>query len=111
MVPSELVITNLHVKREEGLWKVQMAGTLQGATRRPAPGTLSNAVTLLKTRLSKGPFHVKLLSGNESAKVDGTGTKPPGAGNGISEWVAGVAAGIVVPETAEAQFAIEGVMR
>jgi len=111
VVPSELVVTNLHIKREEGLWKVQMGGTLQGATRRPAPGTLSNALALLKTRLSKGPFHVKILSGNESAKVDGTGTKSPGSGNGISEWVAGVAAGILAPEPAEAQFSIEGVMR
>jgi hypothetical protein len=111
VVPSELVITNFHIKREEGLWKVQMAGTLQGATLRPAPGTLSNALTLLKTRLSKGPFHVKILSGSDGEKADGTGSKPPGAGDRISEWVSGVAAGILVPEPAGTQFAIEGVMR
>ena len=111
VVPSELVITNFHIKREEGLWKVQMAGTLQGATRRPAPGTLSNALTQLKTRLSKGPFHVNILSGIDREKADGTGSKPSGSGNRISEWVAGMAAKSPVPESAETQFAIEGVMR
>ena len=109
-VPAELVVTNLHMKFDEGVWKMQLGGTLQGAPRHQKPGTLSNALVQLKSRLSKGPFHVTVLSSSAPGNTAGSRPKPAGA-DSISDWITGVTAGPNASGPVETQFFIEGVMR
>jgi hypothetical protein len=91
VVPPELVVTNLHLKREDSAWKVQMAATWQGAAGQPAPSEVSNAVTQLRTQLSTGPFHLAPLSGGEKEAPH--------------------RAGIASKTAAGGQFVIEGIIR
>jgi hypothetical protein len=109
-VPPELVVTNLYIKFEEGLWKMQLSGTLQGVPRRQKPGTLSNALVQLKSRLSKGPFHLTIVSSGAPGNTAASRAKPAGA-DSISDWITGVTAGPNASGPVETQFFIEGVMR
>jgi hypothetical protein len=64
-VPPELVVTNLHLKREDNSWKVQMATAWQGIGGRPEPSAVSNSIARLRAQLSNGPFHLTSLSGSQ----------------------------------------------
>jgi type II secretory pathway pseudopilin PulG len=78
VVPPELVVTNLHLKREDNSWKVQMATAWQAAAGQPAPSEFSNSVARLRAQLSNGPFHLAPLNGGEKEAPHraGTATKP-----------------------------------
>ncbi len=67
VVPPELVVTNLHLKREDNSWRVQMATVWQGATNQPALGEVSNVVARLQAQLFSGPFHLDPVSTSEQA--------------------------------------------
>ena len=110
-MPPDLVVTNLHIKHEEDLWRVQMTGTLQTTVKQPTPAVLSNSVSLLMSRLVNGPFHMRVWDGNEGPKEKDAASKA-GSGGNFSSWVAklATAAPAAVAKT-ENQFVIEGVMR
>jgi hypothetical protein len=110
VVPAELVVTNLHIKREEDLWKVHLAGTYQKAIKPATPEALSNAVGLLTARLSDGPFHVGFPSDADKTKAAEARARTSGGGV-IPTWVANVAGGIPAKPPPTEQFTIEGVMR
>ncbi|PWU18452.1 MAG: hypothetical protein C5B50_09015 [Verrucomicrobia bacterium] len=80
-VPRDLVVTNLHVKRDGDVWQVQMAGVPQTTVQAVTLESFSLSVAKLTANLANGPFHVSV----------------PGAGK--------------TPKTRELRFLIEGVMR
>jgi hypothetical protein len=65
VVPPELAVTNLHLKREDNSWKLRLAIAWQGAASRPGPSEVSNSVARLRAQLSSGPFHLAPLAGSE----------------------------------------------
>ena len=65
VLPPELAVTNLHLKREDNSWKLRLATAWQGAASPPAPSEISNSLARLRTQLSTGPFHLAPLSGSE----------------------------------------------
>jgi len=107
-VPSELVVTNLQVKREADAWKVHLAGAYQTAIREPTPAILAQAVTVLSNRMANGPFHLALASVEDQ---DQLAPNPTGLGGRIGTWVANVASGIQAKPQPTNQFALEGMMR
>jgi hypothetical protein len=111
VVPAELVVTNLHVQREENCWRVRLAGGYQPAIGNPTPAALSNAVSGLSARLANGPFHVKILTEAEEEKA-GQGRAQAGDAAGlIPTWVANVSRGIQAKPAPTDRFTIEGLMR
>ncbi len=107
VTPSELVITNLHVKHEEDAWRVYLAGTYQAAIREPTPELLSDALTAFSQRLSNGPFHLRVISEKEKLAAK---PKPSLVGGLIPSWVANVSSGVQAKNSAS-EFALEGVMQ
>ncbi len=106
-VPAELVVTNLHLKREADRWRFQLAGVLQPTGRPTTPNALSNAVATLSTRLTTGPFHCKLLTnGGTNAPAASTAKAPT-----LANWAARLAANAPPDTTAETNFKLEGVLR
>jgi hypothetical protein len=106
-VPPELLLTNAHIRRQNDLWQVRLAGVPQPTTNQ-APGlALSNAVALLERRLTSGPFGFK--------STNTTDFRPPAmpgpGGPSLSNWVARLSAATSGRGAAATQFAIEGVMR
>jgi hypothetical protein len=111
-VPPELVVTNLHIERESGVWKVHLAGTLQTALNQSKPPDLSVAVALLTRRLTNAPFHLKLLDELAGQSAPTAAAKDGRSSGGIANWIDNVLRGVPAkpPENA-GQFAIDGVMR
>jgi hypothetical protein len=106
-VPPELAVTNLHLVRELDVWKVHLAGTLQPSTNLLNFTNLARSVSVLTSKLTNAPFHLRLSSENQAAETNAL----PREG-GIAAWVANVAGG--VPAKApppKDQFVLEGVMR
>src|SRR6185503_2068988 len=61
ILPEELLLGHVRLNREEGRWHMELGGKLQPTTN-PAPAkVLADAVTVLKTNLAQGPFHVQVL--------------------------------------------------
>jgi cell division protein FtsB len=111
VVPSDLVITNLHIKREEDLWKMELGGVFQAAVQAPTPRALSNSVARLRTRLETGPFHVKLVGGTLQPRMPAKRASGPLA-NAIPGWLAEVTRQAAESRPFPAnEFTIEGVMR
>jgi hypothetical protein len=102
-LPSDLVVTNLHVKWDDNfnLWKLSLAGTLQGTGKPATPLTLSNAVAVLADRLVNGPFHMRIQ--HRSDQVEPTHGKASASDN----WPTRSAAQTQV----ENQFWIDGVIK
>ncbi len=111
VAPAELVVTNLHIKREEGCWRVHLAGGYQQAIGNPTPGALSNAVALLSAHLSNGPFHLRVLTDTEQEKAGGVRAKPGDLDVPIPTWIANVSKNTEPKPAPTNQFMIEGVMR
>lgn len=64
VVPKDLVVTNLHVKRDKSLWQFRISGLVQASgTNSPSETVFTNAVTELERRLANGPFHARLDKG------------------------------------------------
>jgi hypothetical protein len=108
-VPSELVVTNLQIKRDADAWKVHLAGAYQTAIREPTPALLGQAVTVLTNRLVNGPFHLAVAPVEEPDPA--SGAKRAGIGGRIGDWVANVAGGVQAKPQPTNHFALEGVMR
>ena len=104
-VPADLVVTNLHLKRERELWQFQLGGVLQPTGRPPGPATLSNAVAVLSSRLATGPFHCKIMTAGETNQT--AAAKPPT----VATWAARLSSTPQSEPVAESHFSLEGVMR
>lgn len=106
-VPSQLLLTNVHVVRREDQWRVKLAGVLQPSTNEQPASLVSNVTAQLQQRLAKGPFHVAFLSGtNLSTNTLPTVARTPT----VAAWVAqlsAIAAGRVSDNN---HFVLEGVM-
>jgi hypothetical protein len=110
-VPPELLLTNLHVWRQENLWHLKLAGVVQPATNAEPATLLSNAVALLNRRLAAAPFNMKVPSAPDlAAHVAGSATHPA-----ITEWVPDLVARLGALSTNRGEpathFTVEGVMR
>lgn len=111
VVPPELVVTNLHIKRVEGLWKVQIAGTFQSPPGGPSPAAdqRSAAVAELTSRLSSGPFHLTLLDSNREKESATAGKGSPESFRGwVSKLVASASA---TRQVGRDHFSIEGFLQ
>lgn len=60
VVPPDIRLTTVSVKREGSLWHVQMAGSAQTNATGRAGSTLAASVTALAKSLNSGPFHVRI---------------------------------------------------
>jgi hypothetical protein len=109
-VPSDLVVTNLQIQRQEQVWKVKLAGILQQPSRaEPGGTTLANAVAQLKLGLEGGPFHVRLA---EEPKDKPPGSRMPAGTSGSGpSWLAGLSAKPPAPPPVPEFFVLEGVMQ
>ncbi len=108
-VPVDLVVTNLHLKRERELWQFQLDGVLQPTGRPPGPGTLSNAVAVLSARLATGPFHCKIMTAGETNQT--AAAAAPAKAPAIATWAARLSSATQSEPVAESHFSLEGVMR
>jgi hypothetical protein len=114
-VPSDLVVTNLHVKREQDFWRIRLAGTVQQGLKQPGAPPVSRSVALLKSRLSSAPFHIKIPDSADNSDKP-PGEKPPAGGSSLPAWLNRVASSLsgkgaqTRPEQQD-QFNIEGIMR
>jgi hypothetical protein len=80
-VPSDLVITNFQIRRQEDYYHVNIAGTLQQFAKKPEAAATADSVLLLKTRLAGSPFHMKIMPpkgkpGEDSEVTEGDGKVP-----------------------------------
>jgi len=108
-VPPELVVTNLHVKQVEGLWKVEIAGTFQAQPGEQSPGTNKHSAVLarLVSQLSSGPFHLTLPDPNKD-----TNAADKGSGLDFSRWVSRLTASTpAANEPGSDRFSIEGFLK
>jgi hypothetical protein len=114
-VPSDLVVTNLQVKREEDFWKIKLAGTPQQGVKYPDSQPVSSSMALLKSRLAGPPFHIR-IAGSEDTADKAAGEKPAASGSSLPAWLNRVAGSLArkgasaKPEPQD-HFLIEGVMR
>ena len=64
-VPSELAVTNLHLKLEDNAWKLRLTTAWQGATNQPELSEVSNSIARFRAQMASGPFHLTPLRGSE----------------------------------------------
>ncbi len=108
VLPDELVLTQVQVRRGEDLWSVQLAGTLQ-PTNNPAPPTaLSQAVAALTNQLASGPFHLNITRCTGEEPTDTAGSKPPAGSAGRPRRAAAATTNETITGT---RFVIEGILR
>ena len=106
-VPSELLLTNVQVTRQEDQWHLKLAGVLQPSTNEPPATLLSNAVAQLRQRLATGPFHVAFLSEtNRPANTPPVAARTPA----LASWVAQLSAIAAGRDSSSERFTLEGVM-
>jgi len=117
-VPPELVITNLHVVREDEYYRVQVAGTMQRALPATAAPAVADPVDVLKARLSGPPFYLKIseTADDKPVRAPAATTRIGPTDSSVPGWLSRLA-NAVSSKTAQAKppsqdrFAIEGVMR
>jgi hypothetical protein len=114
-VPSDLVVTNLQVNREEDFWKIKLAGIPQQGVKLPSSQPLSDSVAVLKSRLAGPPFHLK-ISEPENQPEKAGGGKPPASGPSQPSWLDRLAGGLTRKSAPGNQpppdhFEIQGEMR
>ena len=118
-VPADLVLTNLHIAREEDYYKVQLAGTLQRG-KASAAQAVSDPIDIFKARLAGPPFHLRIAETN----MDNTARAAPNnkankAATGDSAtlgWLSRLTTAVTGKTSSTKaplpdQFFIEGVMR
>ncbi len=109
-VPNDLVVTNLQIKQEEDLWRVEITGTSQVSTKPVTPAAMSNSVALFMARLVSGPFHMRAWNGNAPLTESAAEAKEGGAS--FATWVAKLTSAPTPAKPAvENQFVIQGIMR
>ena len=89
VVPSELSVTNLHLKRETNAWKLHLATAWQGTADQPTPAEMASTIAKLRAQLSSGPFHLAPPSSSEkdTSGHSGVGPKPAAADPLVIEGV------------------------
>ena len=103
-VPTELVLTNLQVQRDTDCWKVNLGGVLQPSAAAAAP-QLPTLVSVLKTRLSGSPFHLKF------ADETMTNLATPARSAVFASWPARESKPTAAKLQPMPNFALQGVMR
>src|ERR1019366_1150129 len=63
-VPSELAVTNLHLKLEDNAWKLRLATAWQGSATQPEASEVSNCIAHFRAQMASGPFHLSPLRGS-----------------------------------------------
>lgn len=117
-VPPELVVTNLHIVRDDDYYKVQVAGTMQRALPVTAAPPVADPVDVLKARLSGPPFNLKIseTTTDKTVPVPAATTKIGPIDTSVPGWLSRLA-GTVTGKQASAKppaqdrFVIEGIMR
>jgi hypothetical protein len=108
-VPSDLVVTNLQIQRQDQAWKVKLAGVLQQPPKEPTGATLADAVAQLRLGLEDGPFRLRLA---EEQKNKSAVTRAPAGLPGVGpSWLAGLSGKPSTPPPVPDFFVLEGVMR
>jgi hypothetical protein len=119
-LPSDLVVTNFQIKREEDYYKVQIGGMPQQAIKNPSPQSMANALAEFKARLSGAPFHLKILEKLDTNLIPAGAQAPPivanASENGMPRWLSRVTRSISFTQdkpkpVVEDHFLIEGVIR
>jgi hypothetical protein len=116
-VPSDLVITNLHITRKDDYYAVHLAGTLQPSSQPPASPPVSNSLTVLKSRLSGPPFFLRIIEEElEKPRVPIPREKPSETDRTIPGWLSRVSSALSgKPPSPKPvlldHFVIDGVMR
>ena len=111
VVPPELVVTNLHLKQEDRLWKVRLAGTFQTqpGEKPPAAAKRSAAVARLVSQLSSGPFHLTLSDPNKDKE---TPAADKDSSPDFGRWVSKLTTGRPAASPPESDhFSIEGFLQ
>lgn len=119
VVPPELVLTNLHIIREDDYYRVQLAGTTQKSLPASATPPVADPLDLLKARLTGPPFNLKLkeTEDEKTSRAVKTGnlgtidTSVPGWLNRLANAVSGKATPSTAKPVVQDRFYIEGTMR
>jgi hypothetical protein len=74
VMPSDLLLTGLDLRRENDLWKVQLDGALQPGVGPDSRLLAAASVDALTLQLAEGPFHLELRQKAAEARVE-TGTR------------------------------------
>jgi hypothetical protein len=118
-LPSDLVVTNFSIKREEDYYRVKIGGMPQQAIKKPTPQSMATAVAQFTARLQGAPFHLRLVDKVETNLFPaGIQSAPVVAqpASGVPRWLGHFAKSITItqdkPKAAiEDHFSIEGVIR
>jgi hypothetical protein len=117
-VPPELVVTNLHIVREEDYYKVQVAGTTQRALPASATPPVADPVDVLKAKLAGPPFHLRIIEKADQKPLPATTTKNnTPIDTSVPGWLSRLAGAVTGRSSAarsaaqEDHFVIEGIMR
>jgi hypothetical protein len=107
VVPPELLLTNIHVRRDSNLWRVSLSGVLQPTTNTATGLLFSNALSRLTNQLISGPFHLR-LAGSETASTNPAAST--GVGPSLADWVAQMSLS-AQRGPGPTRFTLEGTMR
>jgi len=118
-VPPELVVTNLHVIREEDYYRVQLAGTVQHGLPAPAVPPVAEPIDVLKARLTGPPFNLKLKETEDdkttravtTGKLSSIDTSAPGWLSRLAKVVSGKTAPTAAKPVVQDYYLIEGTLR
>jgi hypothetical protein len=117
-VPPELVVTNLHIVREDDYYKVQLAGTLQRALPVSANPPVADPLDVFKAKLAGPPFHLKITEKSDEKSVAAALPKSNSPiDTSVPGWLSRLANSVSGrPSTSkstpqEDHFVIEGIMR
>jgi hypothetical protein len=104
IVPGDLLLTNLDVKLDNDLWRVQLAGTVQPAMYPDSAELAITSVAALMEELAGGPFHLEISREGSDQQA---GASLPRSGATRSGQSGDSNAG----EAGSGKFSLEGVMR
>jgi hypothetical protein len=111
-VPSDLVVTNFSIKREEDFYRMKLIGTHQSALKFPSAPPMADSVEALKSRLAGSPFYVRVLETNATSQAATESLKPGAARIPVTDWLNRITTRIRPSKPVEADhFVIEGILR
>jgi len=108
VVPRDLAVTNLVVRKEDDQWRLRISGMLQPGSTNHAGTALAGGVAALTRQLADGPFHVRFdLPGSQAESAPALPAGPP---TGITNWISRLNDPSLTSKSAGLTFAIEGRM-
>lgn len=111
-VPSDLVLTNLHVRRQEERWRVRLDGWMPSATNAALQSVARERIAEFVERLGSGPFRVSLAATGRETVEAGTLPPPRSTVEKIAVWAARpVPVGNAPSATGGNAFSIEGTLQ